>query len=176
MSSGVPVENPLPVLLLFFFFFKRLGFFFFNLYLFLFIYLWLCWGFAAVRGASPAAASEGHSSSRCAGLSPSRPLSPQSTGSRSAGSVAVAHGPIAPRHVGSSQTRAPTPVPRISRQTLNHCANREVPLPVLFEIWARGFPPPPTTPCRNAFTTLTVLVLPTACSVVIPRLSYPQNC
>ena len=36
-------------------------------------------------------------------------------------------GPVAPRHVGSSQTRARTHVPRISRQTLNHCATWETP-------------------------------------------------
>ena len=35
----------------------------------------------------------GHSSSRCTGLSLSRPLPPRSTGSRRAGSVIVAHGP-----------------------------------------------------------------------------------
>ena len=34
-------------------------------------------------------------------------------------------GPVAPRHVGSSQTRARTRVPCTSRQTLNHCATRE---------------------------------------------------
>ena len=34
-------------------------------------------------------------------------------------------GPAAPRHAGSSQTRARTRVPCISRQTLNHCATRE---------------------------------------------------
>ena len=34
-------------------------------------------------------------------------------------------GPAAPRHVGSSQTRARTRVSCISRQTLNHCATRE---------------------------------------------------
>ena len=34
-------------------------------------------------------------------------------------------GPVAPRHVGSSQTRARTRVPCISRQILNHCATRE---------------------------------------------------
>ena len=38
-------------------------------------------------------ASRGHSSSRCAGLSLSRPLLLQSTGSRRACSVVVAHGP-----------------------------------------------------------------------------------
>ena len=36
-------------------------------------------------------------------------------------------GPVAPRHAGSSQTRARTRVPCISRQTLNHCATREAP-------------------------------------------------
>ena len=34
-------------------------------------------------------------------------------------------GPVAPRHVGSSQTRARTRVPCTGRQTLNHCATRE---------------------------------------------------
>ena len=32
---------------------------------------------------------------------------------------------FAPRHVGSSQTRAQTRVPCIGRQILNHCATRE---------------------------------------------------
>ena len=36
-------------------------------------------------------------------------------------------GPAAPRHVGSSQTRARTRVPCIDRQTLNHCTTREAP-------------------------------------------------
>ena len=64
-------------------------FFFLNL----FIYFWLCWVFVSVRGLSPVAVSGGHSSSRCAGLSLSRPLLLQSTGSRRAGSAVVAHGP-----------------------------------------------------------------------------------
>ena len=46
-----------------------------------------------MRGLSLVAASWGHSSSRCAGLSLSRPLLLQSTGSRRAGSVVVAHRP-----------------------------------------------------------------------------------
>ena len=70
---------------------KNTLFFFFNFYLF--IYLWLHWVFVSVRGLSPVAASGGHSSSRCAGLSPSRPLLLRSTGSRRAGSATVAHGP-----------------------------------------------------------------------------------
>ena len=36
-------------------------------------------------------------------------------------------GPVAPRHAGSSQTRARTRVPCTGRQTLNHCATREAP-------------------------------------------------
>ena len=81
-----------------------------------------------MRGLSLAAASGGHSSSRCAGFSLSRPLLLWSTGSRRAGSAIVAHSLVAPRHVGSSQTRAGTRVPCIGRQILNHCATREAPI------------------------------------------------
>ena len=59
----------------------------------LFFYFWLCWVFVSVRGLSPVAASGGHSSSRCAGLSLSWPLPLRGTGSRRASSVIVAHGP-----------------------------------------------------------------------------------
>ena len=67
-------------------------FFFFYKFIYLFIYFWLCWVFVSVRGPSPVAESGGHSSSRCACLSLSRPLLLRSTGSRRAGSVVVAHG------------------------------------------------------------------------------------
>ena len=46
-----------------------------------------------MQGLSLVAASGGHSSSRCTGLSLLRPLLLRSTGSRRAGSVVVAHGP-----------------------------------------------------------------------------------
>ena len=46
-----------------------------------------------MRGLSVVAASGGHSSSRCVGLSLLRPLLLRSTGSRRAGSAVVAHGP-----------------------------------------------------------------------------------
>ena len=62
-------------------------------YYYFFFYLWLCWVFVSVRGLSLVVASGGHSSSRCAGLSLSRPLLLRSTGPRRAGSVVVAHGP-----------------------------------------------------------------------------------
>ena len=58
-----------------------------------FLYFWLCWVFVFVHGPSLVAASGGHSSSRCAGLSLSRPLLFRSTGSRRAGAVIMARGP-----------------------------------------------------------------------------------
>ena len=94
-------------------------FFFFNLN-YLFIYLWLCWVFVSVRGLSPVVASGGHSSSRCAGLSCCGAQAPDAQAQQ-----LWLTGPAAPRHVGSSQTRARTRVPCIGRQTLNHCATRE---------------------------------------------------
>ena len=93
-----PVRTQSHTLNLFFLFFiflnktgQRGGFLF--IFIYLFIYFCLCWFFVSVRGPSPVAASRGHSSSRCAGLSLSRPLPLRSTGSRCAGSVVVAHGP-----------------------------------------------------------------------------------
>ena len=76
---------------------RKTFFFFFNFvllcFIYLFIYFWLYWVFVSVRGVSLVAASGGHSSSRCVGLSLSRPLLLRGTGSRRAGSVAVAHEP-----------------------------------------------------------------------------------
>ena len=73
-------------------------FFNFWVYFIYFIYLFMaCWVFVSVLEFSLVAASGGHSSLRCAGLSLSRPLLLRSTGSRCAGSrragsVVVAHG------------------------------------------------------------------------------------
>ena len=47
-------------------------------------------------------------------------------------------GLVAPRHVGSSQTRARTRVPCIGRQTLNHCATREAPSGGLYYMVKNG--------------------------------------
>ena len=99
---------------------------FLNFYLF--IYFWLCWVFVSVRGLSLVAASGGHSSSRCAGLSLSRPLSLWSTGSRRAGSVVVAHGPSCSEACGILPDQGSNPRPLHCRQTLNHCATREAPM------------------------------------------------
>ena len=98
-------------------------FFFFLIFYFiyyLFICSWLCWVFVSVRGLSLVAASGGHSSSQCAGLSCCRAQAPDAQAQQ-----LWLTGPAAPRHVGSSQTRARTRVPCIGRQTLNHCATRE---------------------------------------------------
>ena len=57
------------------------------------------------------AVSGGHSSSRCAGLSLSRPLLSQSTGSRRAGSVVVAHGPSCSTTCGIFPDQGSNPCP-----------------------------------------------------------------
>ena len=88
-------------------------FFFFNLffYLLFIIYFWLYWVFVSVRGLSLVAASGGHSSSRCAGLSLSRPLLLWSTGSRCAGSVVMAHGPSCSAACGILPDQGSNPCP-----------------------------------------------------------------
>ena len=98
--------------------------FFLNLLLFIYLF-WLCWVFISVRGLSPVAASGGHSSSRCAGLPLSQPLLLRSKAPDAQAQQLWLTGLVAPRHVGSSQTRARTRVPCIGRWTLNHCATRE---------------------------------------------------
>ena len=64
-----------------------------------------------MRGLSPVVASGGHSSSRCAGLSLSWPLLLQSTGSRHAGSVIVAHGPSCSTACGITPDQGSNPCP-----------------------------------------------------------------
>ena len=88
-----------------------------------FIYLWLCWVFVSVRGLSLAAASGGHSSSRCAGLSLSWPLLLRSTGSRRAGSVMVPHGPSCSAACGIFPDQGLNPCPlhwQADSQPLRH--------------------------------------------------------
>ena len=76
-----------------------------------------------MRGLSLNAASRGHSSSRCAGLSLSRPLMLQSTGSRLAGSVVVAHGPSCSAACGILPDQGSNPCPlhwQADSQPLRH--------------------------------------------------------
>ena len=92
-----------------YFFLKE--FLYFYLFIYLFIYFWLCWVFVSVQGLSLVAASGGHSSSWCAGLSLSWPLLLQSTGSRCAGSVVVAHGPSCSAACGIFPDQGSNPCP-----------------------------------------------------------------
>ena len=92
-----------------------LFFFFFN--------FWLCWVFVSVRGHSLVAASGGHSSSRCTGLSLLWPLLLRSTGSRRAGSVVVAHGPNCSAACGIFPDQGSNPCPlhwQADSQPLRH--------------------------------------------------------
>ena len=94
-----------------------------SLSIYLFIYLWLCWVFVSVRGLSLVAASGGHSSSQCAGLSLSRPLLLRSTGSRRAGSAIVAHGPSCSAACGIFPDQGSNPCPlhwQADSQPLRH--------------------------------------------------------
>ena len=96
---------------------------FFFKFIYLFIYFWLCWVFVSVRGLSPVAASGGHSSSRCAGLSLSRPLLLRGTGSRRADSVIVAHGPSCSAACGIFPDQGLNPCPlhwQADSQPLRH--------------------------------------------------------
>ena len=101
----------------FFLFFKHF------LKIYLFIYFWLRWVFFSVRGLSLVVASRGHSSSRCAGLSLSRPVLLRSTGSRHAGSVIVAHGPSCSAARGILPDQGSNPCPlhwQADSQPLRH--------------------------------------------------------
>ena len=97
--------------------------------LFCFVYLWLRWVFVSVQGLSLVAASGGHSSSRCAGLSLSRPLLLRSTGSRRAGSVVVAHGPSSSAACGIFPDQGSNPCPlhwQADSQPLRHQGSPEL--------------------------------------------------
>ena len=88
-----------------------------------FIHSWLCWVFVSVRGLSLVAASGGHSSSQCAGLSLLRPLLLRSRGSRRSGSVVVAHGPSCSAVCGIFPDQGSNPCPlhwQADSQPLRH--------------------------------------------------------
>ena len=89
--------------------------FFINSYfIYLFIYLSIylaVLGLRFVRGLSLVAASGGHSSSWCAGLSLTRPLPLWGTGSRRAGLAVVAHGPSCSAACGILPDQGSNPCP-----------------------------------------------------------------
>ena len=115
---------------------KYTVFFLFFFFLNLFIYFWLCWVFVSVRGLSLVAASGGHSSSQCAGLSLSRPLLLRSTGSRRTGSVVVAHGPSCSAACGIFPNQGSNPCPlhwQADSQPLRHQGS---PYTVFWFLWS----------------------------------------
>ena len=119
---------------LFLFFFKLLAPLI-IIYLFIYLFIWLCWVFVSVRGLSLVAASGGHSSSRCAGLSLSQPLLLRSTGSRRAGSVAVARGPSRSAACGIFPDQGSNPCPlhwQADSQPLRHQGS---PHPLISKEW-----------------------------------------
>ena len=136
------------------------------IYLFYF-YFWLCWVFVSVRGLSLVAASGGHSSLRCAGLSLLRPLLLRSTGSRRAGSVVVAHGPSCSAACGIFPDQGSNPCPlhwQADSQPLYHQGS-----PVIYFIYSSVYvsipifqfiPPPPYPPVTiSLFSTSVTLFL-----------------
>ena len=95
-------------------------FFFFLIIIYLFMSVLV---FVSVRGLSLVAASGGHSSSRCAGLSLSWPFFLRSTGSRYAGSAIVAHGPSCSAVCGIFPDQGSNPCPlhwQADSQPLRH--------------------------------------------------------
>ena len=122
--------------------------------LFWFGFFWLCWVFVSVWGLLLVAASGGHSSSWCVGLSLSLPLLLRSTGSRCAGSVVVAHGLICSTACGIFPDQGSNPCPlhwQADSQPLRHqgspisvfSTKLQLPFPsFLFILW-------PNLPYRN---------------------------
>ena len=102
--------------------------FFLELFIHLFIYSFIygCVGSSPLREGPPqprqagATPHRGEQAPHCSGLSCCGAQAPDAQAQQ-----LWLTGPVAPRHVGSSQTRARTRVPCIGRQTLNHCATRE---------------------------------------------------
>ena len=105
-----------------------------HLFIYLFIfYFWLCWVFGSCEGflllrQAGATLHRGAGTALHRGARAPLHRGPSRRGAQAPDAQAQQSwltGPAAPRHVGSSQTRARTRVPRISRQILNHCATRE---------------------------------------------------
>ena len=108
----------------FYHYYLCLLYFFFLIFYLLFIFgcvgsSFLCEGFLQLWRAG-ATLHHGARASHCRGLSRCRAQAPDAQVQQ-----LWLTGPVAPRHVGSSQTRARTCVPCIGRQILNRCTTRE---------------------------------------------------
>ena len=98
-------------------------FFFFKINLFIYLFLAVLGLRFCARALSSCGKWGPHSSSLCAGLSLSRPLLLRSTGSRRAGSVAVAHGPSCSAACGIFPDEGSNPCPlhwQADSQPLRH--------------------------------------------------------
>ena len=105
---------------------------FFLIFIYLFIYLFIhpfihgCVGSSFLCEGPPQLRQAGATLHRGAQASHHRGLSRRGAQAPDAQAQQLwLTGPVAPRHVGSSQTRARTRVPCTGRRTLNHCATRE---------------------------------------------------
>ena len=104
----------------FFFFLIRFYFIIFKIFIYLFLAVL---GLRFCARAFSSCGERGHSLSRCAGLSLSRPLLLRSTGSRRAGSVIVAHGLSCSAAHGIFVDQGPNPCPlhwQADSQPLRH--------------------------------------------------------
>ena len=104
-------------------FYIPMDFFLINLFIYLFLAVL---GLRFCVRAFSSCGKRGHSSSRCAGLSLSRPLPLRSTGSRRAGSVVVAHGPSCSAACGILPDQGSNPCPlhwQADSQPLHHQGN-----------------------------------------------------
>ena len=103
--------------------FLHFTYLFIYLFIYLLIYLLAVLGLRFCARAFSSCGKRGHSSSRCAGLSLSRPLLLRSTGSRRAGSVVVAHGPSCSVACGIFPDQSSNPCPlhwQADSQPLRH--------------------------------------------------------
>ena len=126
----------------FIFYFNNIYIFFYSNLLFIYIFFFifgcvgssfLCEGFLQLRQAG-ATLHRGARASHHRGLSCCGAQTPDAHAQQ-----LWLMGPVAPRHVGSSQTRARTRVPCIGRQTLNHCATWEAPNNIFLIFYFNNF-------------------------------------
>ena len=144
-------------------------FFFFN-FIYLFVYFWLCWVFVSVRGLSLVAASGGHFSLWCAGLSLSWPLlvaehrlqmrRPSNCGSRAQSLRCMwdlprpGLEPVSPALVGRFSTTAPPGKPQqllLDIYFIHITVYMSIPI-------SQYIPPPPLPPPLSALGDHTVVL------------------
>ena len=132
-----------------------------------------------MRGLSLVVASGGHSSSRCAGFSLSRPLLLRSTGSRRAGSVVVAHWPSCSTACGIFPDQGSNPCPlhwQADSQPLHHQGSPSrfllvinfIHISVYMSIPIAQFITPPPAPPRGFPPLVSLCLFSTSMSQFLP--------